>query len=275
MKRYVLLKFVLLSVCSIVTHNLFADSSTIKRYRDQITESVDVKSGIVYAEHLNVQGEKEKLALDIYSPENDSEKKRCAILLFHGGSFRNGSRETYYKMAAELAKRGYVVIPVDYRLRDNPQEDYNGTIRDAVEDGAAAVQWTAIHATEYGIDSQKIFVGGDSAGGYLALALAYTKNYDTTKYKLPHIPGVIDMYGGNINIPEGKILPPAIIIHGDKDPLVPYESSVSLCERLKKAGIYYDFFTMTGEGHAYRNKYFNEIITRIASFALTVMDKNR
>jgi acetyl esterase/lipase len=251
---------------------IFASDQNTKRYRDAVTDSVDVKSAIVYAEHENALGAKEKLTLDLYIPENDSEKKRSAILLFHGGSFMNGSKETYYKMAFELAKKGFVVVPVDYRLRDNPQENFAETLRDAVEDGAAAVQWIASHGREYGVDPNKIFVGGDSAGAILSLNLVYARRYDEKKYILPDILGVIDLYGGDIMIPEGRKIAPAIIIHGDKDVLIPYSRSVQLSERFKKAGVFYDFFTMTGEGHAYRNKYFNTIITRISAFACTVLE---
>lgn len=89
------------------------------------------------------------------------------LLWIHGGGYIVGSAD-----AEDPALRGIVsaigcaAVAVDYRLA--PETPYPG----AVEDCYAALKWLYTHANELGIDPQRIAVGGSSAGGGLAAALA-------------------------------------------------------------------------------------------------------
>jgi acetyl esterase len=100
-----------------------------------------------------------------YSPRGES--PRPALVFFHGGGWVVGDLDTHDQVCRSLASRaGAVVVAVHYRLA--PETPYPG----ALEDGAAAIRWTAEHATELGVDARRIAVGGDSAGGNLAAVLA-------------------------------------------------------------------------------------------------------
>ena len=86
-----------------------------------------------------------------------------ALMFFHGGGFVLCNLDTHDRLCRSLAKAsGCAVVSVDYRLA--PENKYPA----AVEDAYAATKYVAEHAAEFGIDSSRIAVGGDSAGGNLA-----------------------------------------------------------------------------------------------------------
>ncbi|MEM7038382.1 MAG: alpha/beta hydrolase, partial [Bacteroidota bacterium] len=116
--------------------------------------------------------------LDVYTPEGDSEGTRPLVILAHGGGFTGGDRLGMESLADYLARSGYVVASISYRLIDvepTPEIMLQG-VWDAVLDMKAAVRFFRADASNgngYGIDANKIFVGGYSAGAFMALHLAY------------------------------------------------------------------------------------------------------
>ena len=90
-----------------------------------------------------------------------------ALLWLHGGGYIMGSANGEdLAVKSMVSALGCAAVSVDYRLA--PETPYPG----AVEDGYAALKWLATHAGELGIDPKRIAVGGGSAGGGLAAALA-------------------------------------------------------------------------------------------------------
>jgi acetyl esterase len=90
-----------------------------------------------------------------------------ALAYFHGGGWVIGSLESHDPFCRALANRtGAVVVSVDYRLA--PEARYPA----AAEDCWAVTRWIAEHGAEFGIDGTRLAVGGDSAGGNLAAAVA-------------------------------------------------------------------------------------------------------
>ncbi|ANZ20834.1 esterase [Streptomyces noursei ATCC 11455] len=88
------------------------------------------------------------------------------ILFFHGGGFVLGSRAGYAPVARLLARRtGADVLSVDYRLA--PEHPFPA----AHEDAMAAWEFAVDQAPRWGVDSRRIVVAGDSAGGNLAAVL--------------------------------------------------------------------------------------------------------
>jgi acetyl esterase len=90
-----------------------------------------------------------------------------AMLYLHGGGFTIGGLETHDSLCRQLAlKSGAAVVSLDYRLA--PEHRFPT----AVEDTLDALHWLAEHGGEHEIDTRRLAVGGDSAGGTLAAVAA-------------------------------------------------------------------------------------------------------
>jgi acetyl esterase len=99
----------------------------------------------------------------IYRPH----QAQGAIVWLHGGGWVMGDLDTEHTAAARVADgSGAVVISVSYRRA--PEHPFPA----ALDDAYAVLAWTAGHAAELGIDPERIAVGGHSAGGGLAAAVA-------------------------------------------------------------------------------------------------------
>jgi acetyl esterase len=89
------------------------------------------------------------------------------LVYFHGGGFIAGSVESHDGTVRELAEgAGCVAVSVEYRLA--PEHPYPAPLDDCI----AALRWVAAHAAEIGGDPTRLAIGGDSAGGNLAAAVA-------------------------------------------------------------------------------------------------------
>ncbi len=89
------------------------------------------------------------------------------LIYFHGGGWVWANVDTHDRMTREYAAAGQVnVVSVDYGL--SPEAKFP----QALEECAAVVRHVAEHGADWGLDQRRLFVGGDSAGGNLALATA-------------------------------------------------------------------------------------------------------
>lgn len=106
--------------------------------------------------------EKSRCQLDLYLPATGRDLP--ALVWFHGGALTGGVKDDKFTsaIAGRLAGDGIAIAAVNYRL--SPQATYPAYL----EDAAASFAWVRAHAAEHGIDPAKVFVGGHSAGGYLA-----------------------------------------------------------------------------------------------------------
>ncbi|MDB5432876.1 MAG: hypothetical protein JWP35_3992 [Caulobacter sp.] len=94
-----------------------------------------------------------------------------AIVFFHGGGFVLGGMDSHEAMCRRLAQAaGMRVILATYRLA--PEFAYPAQIDDA----ETIVRWVLAHADDLGVDRDRLALGGDSAGGYLAVALTAKLN---------------------------------------------------------------------------------------------------
>ena len=129
----------------------------------------------------------EPLVVHVIEPKRaeTTEKPLPCLVFFHGGGFMLRASGGHYKLAKEYAyKLPCKVIYVDYRLA--PRHPFPIP----VEDCFAAYRWTLTHAKRLGIDKNKIFLGGDSAGGNLAAAVTLMAR--DRKYPAPK--GVLLIY---------------------------------------------------------------------------------
>jgi acetyl esterase/lipase len=102
------------------------------------------------------------IAYRLYAPEDDG-APAPGFIFFHGGGMVAGSIETHDRIAAALADAtGCRLISIDYRLA--PEHKFPA----AVEDAIAATEFVARNAASFGIDAERLVIGGDSAGATLA-----------------------------------------------------------------------------------------------------------
>lgn len=123
--------------------------------------------------------------LDIYKPAAHS-GPLPVVLYIHGGSFRVMSKESHWMMAVTYARRGYVVVNVNYRLA--PKHPFPAPLQDV----SKAWLWILKNIRKYGGDPRRIVVAGDSAGANLATALAIE-----TTFRRPE-PWAAEVFGAGV-----------------------------------------------------------------------------
>jgi len=240
------------------------------RYIEPISDNVTVEKDVVYSKAVNYKGESVQLTLDVYQPENDTQVNRPAIIWMHGGGFTNGSKDASLfekDLAIDFAKKGYVTLDINYRLRDaltTSQESYSA-LEDAVADAAAAYKWLQENSEVYGVDKNYIAFAGYSAGAATAINLCYS---DFAKYGIDKsgVLGVVDMAGGYISLGSVKKGDPAcIIIQGTKDETVPLSNSMKLSGALNKKEINCVFYQLENYTHDLTLR-FDDISNQITMF---------
>jgi acetyl esterase/lipase/sugar lactone lactonase YvrE len=117
---------------------------------------VDSTPQISYA---NIDGR--NLYMDVYRPKTATEPLP-AVMVIHGGGWTKGAKEKFAELSASICRCGYVVANIEYRL------SYEAKFPAAVRDCNAAVSYLRSHATDFGIDPDRIAAVGGSAGGLLA-----------------------------------------------------------------------------------------------------------
>jgi acetyl esterase/lipase len=120
---------------------------------------VVTQTNVEYAQHDGA-----KLVGDLYRPKGVA--KAPAIIAVHGGGWQNGSRAGYRYWGPYLARSGYVVLSIDYRLGKA------GTYPGSVYDLKAAIQFVRVKAADLGVDPDRIGLMGDSAGAHLVALVA-------------------------------------------------------------------------------------------------------
>ena len=143
---------------------------------------IGVSSPAVRVEdHLFASVGGQELRLDLYRPA-ESHPPLPGVVVIHGGSWQSGSRKDFSALNRYLAARGYVVAAVSYRF--SPQFPFPA----ARDDVAAAIAFLKQNDGRFGLDASRLALVGRSAGGQLALLVAYTAHD-------PAIKGVVSYYG--------------------------------------------------------------------------------
>jgi pimeloyl-ACP methyl ester carboxylesterase len=189
------------------------------------------------------------LKMDLYSPKADTLSNRPLVMLIHGGAFFVGSKEaaTERTLATALARRGYVVASIDYRLGFKPvASDLEMSGYRAIQDAHAALRYLSHYSKDFGINPNRVYVGGTSAGAIASLNVAFMDNSERPPGILKaekeglvgkieesgnsytdtfEIKGVANLWGavGNLKIISREENIPVLSIHGTADKIVPFD----------------------------------------------------
>ncbi|WP_201586233.1 alpha/beta hydrolase [Psychrobacter jeotgali] len=127
---------------------------------------------------LDVSGG-DNIRLRRYRHRNAGKNNQPALVFYHGGGYVGGSLESHDLVCQQLASDGNcTVIAVDYRR--TPEHSFPTP----VNDGLAAFHYIVNNADKFGVDANRLAVGGDSAGGNLAAVVAQQTKGDTHPPKL-------------------------------------------------------------------------------------------
>jgi acetyl esterase len=206
------------------------------------------------------------------------------LVFFHGGGWVIGNLDSHDVVCRKLADEGQlIVISVGYRLA--PEHKFPA----AVDDAIAAAKWIAANARQLGIDSSRLMVGGDSAGGNLAAVVAISARdgngpkiagqvliYPAIDFALTHpshsepetslllthsvirwfrdhyLNGAADVHDWRASPARAKTLiglPPAYVLTAGADPL--RDEGDEYASRLKQAGVAVTYRSFPGQFHGF------------------------
>jgi len=199
-------------------------------------------------------GKAQRQRLDVYVPPAPSTQRLPVVVFWYGGAWIDGSKNDYRFVGTALAELGYVTVLPDYRLY--PEVRFPAFI----EDGAQAVKWVREHAGEYGGDPSRIVLVGHSAGAHMAAMLALNRRYlhsagvDASAivglvalsgpYDLdPSAPDLAPIFPPPATAADWQVLPhvtagspPALLLYGDRDDVVPRSAIDNLEAALRSVG---------------------------------------
>lgn len=232
---------------------------------------VKVTRAVTYA---TVSGE--TLQMDIAAPAAGGPYP--AVVLFHGGAWRFGSRAQLGWVIEALAAKGYVAASASYRLAPKHQ------LPAPVDDVRTAARFVRANAKTYNADPDRLAVGGFSAGAHLAMLAAFDPAPPPAGERPLGARCVIDFFGPtDLSLyskhpdtedafmvpflgkacktdPEvyrraspitfaAKGVPPVLLVHGTADIVVPIVHSEQLHKKLVAAGAEAELVTVPGNGH--------------------------
>ena len=224
------------------------------------------------------------LKLDLWYP-NQAKNAYPLIIFAHGGGWVSGFRNQPKNVSwcKFLASKGFAIASIDYRLA------MRNNMENILTDYADALDFVKNNYEELRIDKDNILLMGLSAGGHLALLYASYYTFMNHETKMKGIKGVSvyycpsdlrDMFGKEQRslwarfatiatlkgIPDKKPglyhyyspiewiserMIPTLVVHGRKDMVVPYTSSIKLVSKLKSKKIPFRFLVHKEGGHGF------------------------
>lgn len=206
--------------------------ASARPYVTAIHPGVTATAGVVYGQSVDRDGDLVDLRLDVVEPAGDRSTGRPAVIVVHGGGFTTGNRGEIRFLADDLAKRGYVAVTIDYRLRRgeyfslaSPTPSAAGAITDARHDAQTAVRWLKANAASYRVDPTKVAIAGYSAGAITALGVAFRSDDPGDGGWGNQSSRVCTAVSLSGMAAEGGIDPsdpPVTLLHGTADEIVPF-----------------------------------------------------
>lgn len=219
-----------------------------------------------------------ELSVDMfYTAASQQKSNNTAIAFFHGGGWVFGDPSEFYEACRRYARKGFVTFSFQYRLSRNADGSYphpDITPVESTKDARSAIRWLRENTGMLKINPDKIVVGGQSAGGQLALATALmdSVNENSDIMKISPVPNALLLYSSNVNTMEAwvdmllgerrneiwsispyhnlkKPMPPVIEFRGDEDDQVlPYTVEMFKA-KMNKLGNYYEEYIYQGMKH--------------------------
>lgn len=180
----------------------------------EVPPEIRFEPGVTYA-----RAGGQELKLDLYFPPgHTSQDHRPLLVLIHGGGWKSGQREDYRPYALKIAKAGYVVASLSYRLSGVAK--FPAQIRDV----NAALQFLGDRSGEYGIDPERFVVMGGSAGGHLAMLAGHAR--DEADYR-PEADADLKLMEPEGKAPERKpyVIAAVFNFYGPSDLTTPFARS--------------------------------------------------
>jgi acetyl esterase len=236
---------------------------------------------VIYNNDLPVIGALEQkvalrpnLCADIAVPKGPG--PHPVVIYLHGGGWAFGSPTSFRKLGMQFAEAGYLTFVLDYRLA--PEHPFPA----ALDDTVYAIEWARDNARRWNGDGRRIAIGGDSAGGNLALsaltsstaelrslvraAVLFYGAYDlqATAQRTRSLAGLQEQLNTYVSGKEGSLddprvsplnavaatLPPCFIIGAGEDTWC-LADSLSLAQALSAAASPYELHVMEGMPHGF------------------------
>jgi len=250
---------------------------------------------IAYRDQVYAAPEETELRFDFVRPDVPGDLP--LIVFLHGGGWISGDKEMYRDEAIAFADRGFACACPEYRLA--PLNHFP----DQIEDVQSFVQYARTHAAGLGVDPNRVYAFGNSAGGYLAAALGLwitpvqpndgpspqanrvvavcpiTDLTDPTDSNLPIAMSFLEQYMGcrydtdpdrwREASPIAHLSPlasPLLIAHGTEDDVVPFSQSVRFAAALDAADVPHETLWLPREGHSFTFAAWETIAARAVEF---------
>lgn len=199
--------------------------------------------------------------------------RRAALMFFFGGGWTTGTPASSIFWARFAADLGMIGIAPDYRTKGR----HEVSPLSSVADSRAALRWVQDHADELGLDPARIVVGGNSAGGHVALWTTITHappgSHEKESPRLKPAALILFSTVSDTSVETGytpqrfgeravalspvhrldATMPPVLAFHGDADQTVPLRQALALRDKLVASGNACELHIVPGGGHNFGN----------------------
>ncbi|MFB9052715.1 alpha/beta hydrolase [Formosa undariae] len=195
------------------------------------------------------------------------------IVFFFGGGWSGGSTDQFYQQARYFSDKGYLAISAEYRIFSK----HKTSPFESVTDAKSAVRWIRAHASELGVNPNKLIASGGSAGGHIAACTGVIEGYDEEgeDLKISSVPNAMILFNPVLDTTEKgygvkKVgedrktdispcnhvhlgIPPTLIFHGTADKTVPFENAERFAFLMNEVGNTCELVSFEGEDHGFFN----------------------
>jgi acetyl esterase/lipase len=195
LKKAVLVLVASLLMMPAAPSNVFAQLSPTAEWATHAQNQYQVAANVTY---LTATGYESKL--DVYR-RRDATTPQPTLIFYHGGGWVTGTKETSVMSIMPWIEMGWNVVNVEYRMVRVAAAPA------AVEDALCALRFVVAQAKTYGLDTNRIVVAGESAGGHLALAagmipasagftnICAAGGFTGSENAVPKVAAIINWYG--------------------------------------------------------------------------------